>query len=52
MICPECGSENGVVYSVLSNGLVCLDTGCDFELEVEPFEAHQVLETEEELVCC
>ena len=52
MICPECGSENGVVYSVLSNGLVCLDPGCDFELEVEPFEAHQVLETEEELVCC
>ena len=52
MICPGCGSENEVAYSVLSNGLVCLEPGCSFELEIEPLVAHQVLETEEELVCC
>lgn len=52
MICPGCGSENEMAYSVLSNGLICLEPGCGFELEVDALEAHQVLETEEELVCC
>lgn len=52
MICPGCGSADEMGYSVLSNSLVCLDPGCGFELEMEPFEAHQVLETEDELVCC
>ena len=52
MICPGCGSENEMAYSVLSNGLICLEQGCGFELEVDALEAHQVLETEEELVCC
>ena len=52
MICPACGSENEMAYSVLSNGLVCLEPACGFELELEPLEAHQVLEIEEELVCC
>jgi hypothetical protein len=41
-----------MAYSVLSNGLVCLETGCGFELEIDPVEAHEVLETEEELVLC
>ena len=41
-----------MVYSVLSNGLVCLEASCGFELEVDPVEAHEVLESEEELVSC
>ena len=52
MICPRCRSENEMAYSVLSNGLVCLEAGCGFELEIDPVEAHEVLETEEELVFC
>ena len=41
-----------MAYSVLSHGLVCLEDHCGFELEVEMGEAHNILETEEELVCC
>ena len=52
MICPGCGNENEMAYSVLSHGLVCLETDCEFELVMDPTEAHTVLETEEELVCC
>jgi hypothetical protein len=52
MICPACVNENGMAYSVLSNSLVCLESECGFELEMDPVEAHQVLENEEELVCC
>ena len=52
MICPGCQSENEMAYSVLSNSLVCLDPDCGFELEMDPVEAQQILETEEELVCC
>ena len=52
MICPICTSENEMAYSALSNGFVCLETNCGFELEMEPALAKQVLETEEELVCC
>jgi len=52
MICPGCRNENEMAYSVLSNSLVCLDPECGFELEMDPFEAQQILETEEELVCC
>jgi hypothetical protein len=52
MTCPGCGSENEMAYSVLSSSLVCLESGCGFEIEMNPVEAHQILETEEELVCC
>ncbi len=52
MICPACGNKDEMAYSVLSNSLVCLDFDCGFELEIDTAEAHQVLETEEELVCC
>jgi hypothetical protein len=52
MICPDCASQNEMAYSVLSNGLVCLEPTCGFELEMEPLEAQQVLAPEEELVCC
>ena len=52
MTCPGCGSENEMAYSVLSNGLTCLEADCGFELEVEAREAHEILETQEELVCC
>jgi hypothetical protein len=52
MVCPECRTENEMAYSVLSNGLICLEPSCGFELEIDALEAHQVLETEEELVCC
>lgn len=52
MICPGCSSEKEMAYSVLSNGFVCLEPNCGFELEMEPVQAQQVLEPEEELVCC
>lgn len=52
MVCPRCGSENELAYSVISSGLVCLEPACGFELEMDFHEAHQVLEHEEELVCC
>jgi hypothetical protein len=52
MICPGCRNENEMAYSALSNSLVCLEPGCGFELEMDPLEAQQILETEEELVCC
>ena len=52
MICPGCRNENEMAYSVLSNSLVCLEPECGFELEMNPLEAHEILETEEELVCC
>jgi len=52
MKCPGCISENEMAYSALSNGFVCLEPACGFELEMEPVQAQQVLELEEELVCC
>lgn len=52
MICPACSNESEMAYSALSHGFVCLDLTCGFELEMEPVQAHQVLEPEEELVCC
>ena len=52
MTCPGCRNDNEMAYSILSNGLVCLEPGCGFELEMEPAEAQLVLEPEEELVCC
>jgi hypothetical protein len=52
MICPNCRSENEMAYSVLSQGMVCLDSECGFEVEMEAPQAQEVLETEEELVCC
>ena len=50
MICPRCASENEIAYSVISNGLICLE--CSFEQEMDASAAHQILETQEELVCC
>jgi hypothetical protein len=41
-----------MAYSVLSNGLVCLESDCGFEVEMEIREAQEVLESVEELVCC
>jgi hypothetical protein len=52
MVCPKCNSWTGMAYSVLSNGFVCLEEDCGFELEMEPAQAHEVLAPEEELVCC
>ena len=52
MICPGCNSEHEMAYSALSHGFACLEPNCGFELEMEPHEAMQVLEFEEELVCC
>ena len=51
MICPKCASGNEMAYSALTNGFVCLESNCGFELEMEPVLARQLLETEEELVC-
>lgn len=52
MICPACRNENEMAYSVISNSVVCLEAECGFELEMDPVEAHEILETVEELVCC
>ena len=52
MICPGCNGDNEMAYSVISNGFICLEPGCGFELEMEPVQAQEVLEPEEELVCC
>ena len=52
MICPRCHTGNEMAYSVLSNGFICLEGGCGFEVEMEPFEAREILEPEEQLVCC
>jgi hypothetical protein len=52
MTCPSCRSDNEMAYSALSHGFICLDSACGFELEMEPVQAQQVLEPEEELVCC
>ena len=52
MMCPACRTENEMAYSALSLGFVCLASDCGFELEMEPVQAQQVLEPEEELVCC
>ena len=52
MTCPGCNAENEMAYSTLSNSFICLEPNCGFELEMEPAQALQVLEVEEELVCC
>jgi hypothetical protein len=52
MICPACHTENEMAYSVLSHSFICLESACNFELEMEPVQAQLVLEPEEELVCC
>jgi hypothetical protein len=41
-----------MAYSTLCHSFICLEPVCGFELEMEPLEAQQVLEPEEELVCC
>ena len=52
MTCPGCKSGNEMAYSTLSHSFTCLERNCGFELEMEPAQAAQVLEVEEELVCC
>ena len=44
MICPGCGTENAMAYSALSNGLICLEDGCNFEIEMAVNEARAVIE--------
>ena len=36
MTCPLCAGKNEMAYSALSNGFVCLEANCGFELEMEP----------------
>ena len=52
MTCPGCGTQDEMAYSVISNGLICLEPGCEFEIEMDPHQAHEILALEEELVCC
>lgn len=51
MICPGCGHDNVMAYSVLSNGLICLERDCGYEIEIGPAEACQVLEPVNDAVC-
>ena len=41
-----------MAYSVLSHGLVCLESDCGFEVEMEARQAQEILENVEELVFC
>ena len=50
MICPGCGTENQMAYSMISNGLICLEAGCGFEIEMPLQEAQEVIEMTPELV--
>lgn len=52
MICPQCGSQDEMAYSSLSNGFVCIRLDCGFEIEMDAAEAREVLQSMEELVCC
>jgi hypothetical protein len=52
MVCPACTSDHEMAYSVLSHGFICLEAACGFEVEMDGVQAQQVLELEEELVCC
>jgi hypothetical protein len=52
MICPACANDNEMAYSVLSHSFICLEPSCGFEVEMEPTQAQEALEREEELVCC
>jgi hypothetical protein len=51
MICPGCGSKNEMAYSVLSNGLICLEPGCGFEIEISAVEAIQIMDPSAALIC-
>lgn len=51
MICPGCGSKNEMAYSGLSNSLICLESGCGFEIEMSVLEALNILEPVRELAC-
>ena len=35
MTCPNCHSENEMVFSVLSHGFICQEADCGRELEME-----------------
>jgi hypothetical protein len=52
MICPSCNAETEMAYNILSNGFICMEPACGFEVEMEPAQAESILEPEEELVCC
>ncbi len=50
MVCPGCGTENAMAYSMFSNGLIGLEAGCGFEIEMPLHEAQEVIEMTPELV--
>jgi hypothetical protein len=51
MVCPACGTENAMAYSILSNGLICLEKDCSFEIEMPIEEAMDVIEMTPDVVC-
>ena len=48
MTCPKCRSAEEMAYSVLFHGFVCLEPGCEFEVEMDLQEAAAVMATYEE----
>ena len=48
MICPRCLTEDEVVYSAVSNGLICSYSGCGWEQELDSSEAYELIETFEQ----
>jgi hypothetical protein len=51
MICPRCGSDSEMAYSILSNGFICLESSCGYEVEMTADEAQKVFHRMEELIC-
>ena len=50
MTCPKCGSENEMLFSVLSLSFICQEAHCGIEVEVDPREAEVLLQPVEELI--
>jgi len=54
MICPACNSKSEIAYSSISNGFICLEPNCGFEIEMGHNDAQLLIECAEpveELVC-
>lgn len=54
MTCPACSSQHEMAYSSISNGFICLEPNCGFEIEMSIGDADLVIASAEpvlELAC-
>ena len=49
MTCPACRSENEMVFSALSQGFICQESECGYEIELDFQDAEVLLHPDEEL---